>query len=664
MNERTHLPLMVLLGLAVRVPFWVEALRTPLDGDGAIIGLMARHLGQGTTMWGQPYGSPVEAWLAAPFVAALGPTTEALRLLYFLLGLALIPVAYYLGRALDPRAGLPAALLMACPPPYFLLLAAIPAPLYPTTVLLCGVMLVLVLRAEGSEGRGAPLTAGALGGLALWTHLMSTSAILAAAGYLWWRGRRRALAPFVAALAIASAPWWGRALLDRSAWRIVSVSDRQESLTQHLRAVLPVLHEPLGAVLGTHAPVVADDPEYGIELPGPLAAALILIYGISLIAAARTAPRTPPTALLFAAAALALLLFPLPVRSGPHAVRFLTLLYLPVATLVAWAAVARGHPRRAFVIVLALAVLHLLGGLRLLEAWRVADRTQPPFRLVDLGPVRQLLESHGIRRAYASYGPAYRLTYESGERIVASQPWNERFRHHPLPLLDEVRFGKNVAWVLTPDVPTDLPSPAGFESLLGAAGGRFRRDAAGPAVVYHAFEPPFAPTVSPLPRASLALPADPGAPALLRLPTPAALDGLELLAPLDGPALPRSMDVEVSADGVAFETVARRRRRQEREDLRWVNGHPQFVLDHDLIAVPLGGRTVAAVRITPVASGDPWALGDLLLHPALPPGARPPWDEWLDPSLGWRERWQALESAPRPERADWYARRQIAARHY
>ena len=54
MTERTHLPLAVLLGLAVRVPFWVEALRTPLDGDGAIIGLMARHLGQGTTMWGQP----------------------------------------------------------------------------------------------------------------------------------------------------------------------------------------------------------------------------------------------------------------------------------------------------------------------------------------------------------------------------------------------------------------------------------------------------------------------------------------------------------------------------------------------------------------------------------------------------------------------------------
>ena len=51
------------------------------------------------------------------------------------------------------------------------------------------------------------------------------------------------------------------------------------------------------------------------------------------------------------------------------------------------------------------------------------------------------------------------------------------------------------------------------------------------------------------------------------------------------------MNVEVSADGSAFEVVATRRRRGEREDLRWVNGHPQYVLDHDL--------TQAAGELTP-----------------------------------------------------------------
>ena len=71
-SVRHPLPLAVLLGVVVRAPFWAEALRTPVDGDTAILGLMARHLGRGTTMWGQPYGSPLEAWLAAPVFALMG----------------------------------------------------------------------------------------------------------------------------------------------------------------------------------------------------------------------------------------------------------------------------------------------------------------------------------------------------------------------------------------------------------------------------------------------------------------------------------------------------------------------------------------------------------------------------------------------------------------
>ena len=122
------------------------------------------------------------------------------------------------------------------------------------------------------------------------------------------------------------------------------------------------------------------------------------------------------------------------------------------------------------------------------------------------------------------------------------------------------------------------------------------------------------------------------------------------------------MDVAVSADGSTFEVVAQRRRRGEREDLRWVNGHPQYVIDHDLVAVALGGRTVAAVRVEPVLSSDPWRLGEVLVHPAQPPSARGPWDEWLDPHLTWRERFQALDARRRPDREDWYSRWLLAAR--
>ena len=120
------------------------------------------------------------------------------------------------------------------------------------------------------------------------------------------------------------------------------------------------------------------------------------------------------------------------------------------------------------------------------------------------------------------------------------------------------------------------------------------------------------------------------------------------------------MDVEVSADGATFETVARRRRRGEREDLRWVNGHPQYVIDHDLIAVPLAGRTVAAVRITPVASTDAWALGEVLLHPPGP--RRSGLGRMAGPAPGLGARRRVLQEQPRREREDWYYRWLLAHR--
>ena len=164
-----------------------------------------------------------------------------------------------------------------------------------------------------------------------------------------------------------------------------------------------------------------------------------------------------------------------------------------------------------------------------------------------------------MRHAYASYGPAFRLTWESGERIVASPPWNDRFRHWPLPLLDEVRFAKNVAWVLTPAVPSGLPPPEEFEQTLGGSAGAGGATTPARAVVFHAFVPPFSPARRALAgrgrgRATATCGRSssptPGAPFELRLPAPRALAGVTLVAALDGPRLPRSADVQVSADGV------------------------------------------------------------------------------------------------------------------
>jgi hypothetical protein len=683
-ERRWELPAAVVAAVVVRYPFWREALKTPVDGDTAIIGLMARHPLRSATMWGQPYGSPLEAWLAAPLMAALRPDAATLRLAYFLLGLALVPAAYVLARALDRRAALPAALLMACPSPYLLLISALPPPMYPAALVLCAAVLVLGFRLAAAERQpsAAGLAVwGGLGGLALWTHLMSASVVAASAWSLWRsaRGRHLRLWPAAAALALASAPWWARALADPAALEMVSVSGRRAGLVEHLAATVPGVPHAAGGLLGMHVPLVADDPGHVVVSSRLVSIAVALVYGIGILVAARRALRAGSTPdpgagrarVLLAAAALALLAFPFPLRASASSIRFLTAAYVPVIAVVTWAAVAAGGARRAWTVALVLAAAHLATGARLLAAWRGADRAAPPFLLVDLAPVRALLDAHAVRHAYASYGPAYRLTFETGERVIASQPWNERFLHYPLPYLDEVRFAKDVAWVLTPDVPTDLPAPRTFEEQLARAGGGARRTAAGRAVVFDSFAPPFSPRVETLAGAGAAgdghpatlMRPDPRAPTTWTLPAPRALDAVTLLSAAEDARLPRSMDVAVSADGVTFETVGQRRRRGEREDLRWVNGHPQYVVDHDVVAVPLGGRVVAAIRVQPVLSDDTWTLSEVLLHPAEPPAGRAPWDEWLDPHLTWAQRARALDAEPRRDREDWYYRWTLAARH-
>ena len=172
-----------------------------------------------------------------------------------------------------------------------------------------------------------------------------------------------------------------------------------------------------------------------------------------------------------------------------------------MVALAAAGASARLRGRGVWGLVLAVCGLHLVAARGLLIEWRRAANSS--ILVPDCVAARHALETWGIRRAYASYNTAYCLTYESGEHIVASQPWNERFYGYPLPHLDEVRFATNVAWVLTPGMDFGL-SPTLFEQHLGSAGGRWRRTRVGAALIYHAFSAPFGPKVGLLPGGTLA----------------------------------------------------------------------------------------------------------------------------------------------------------------
>ena len=205
---------------------------------------------------------------------------------------------------------------------------------------------------------------------------------------------------------------------------------------------------------------------------------LVLLYGFLLVLAGRAAlaAGTRPCS-CFLAAGLALLAFPFPVRAAPahHP--------LPDPALPARGrARGVGAPRRA--------APRAAAGSR---SWpsppaphrrrRSCSRpgaasTAPRRRSCcpTCGPSAACSRQHGVRHAYASYGPAFRLTWESGERIVASPPWNDRFRHWPLPLPRRGALREERGLGADPGDPdATCPRPTTSSATMRRLGGRWRR---------------------------------------------------------------------------------------------------------------------------------------------------------------------------------------------
>src|SRR5207245_2558128 len=156
---------------------------------------------------------------------------------------------------------------------------------------------------------------GTLGGLALWTHLMSAAPVAASAVHLAWKAQARRLLVIAALpLVLASAPLWLNLAREPQAAQAVSTA-RGRSTLAHAAEVAAALHRPLGGLVGTHVPLVADDPDHVVRLPRIAALALVLLYAVGVACAAASSGEGHGARLLLASAALSLLAFALALRS-------------------------------------------------------------------------------------------------------------------------------------------------------------------------------------------------------------------------------------------------------------------------------------------------------------------------------------------------------------
>jgi hypothetical protein len=405
-------------GIALRVWLYRSPLEVP-NSDEAVVGLMARHFMHGefaTFFWGQSYGGSQEAMLTVPVFYVFGTGWVALRIVPIVLSAVAAIVLWRVGRRTigEPAARIGAALFWIWPP-FMIFQTTRQQDFYASELVYCGLLLLLGLRIVERPDRTRVGLFGLVLGLAFW----QTSQIvpIAAAVIAWtvWKQPRCLRHLWVAApLAVLGAlPWliWNF----RHDWGSLTLPYGDKPYDHRLRVFFsPVL--PMA--VGLRAPFSQLR-----LLPGPLTylvyAGLVLLF---VYGAVRTRRRN--VSLLFLTVAVFPWIYaisPQTLNSGePRYVMILT----PVLGLL-FAQVATNYSRA--VVVLALACVVSVVTLHRMETYYV-DTTSKEFPLAprDLRPLISTLDRLGLDHVYANYWLAYRLDFDTRERIIAVQ---SKFTH-------------------------------------------------------------------------------------------------------------------------------------------------------------------------------------------------------------------------------------------
>lgn len=626
---------LVLALAAARGPLHAATWALPVSNDDAIPLLMARHILHGelaTVLWNQPYNGVLDAYLLAPGLVVASPHA-LFRAYEGACGLLLLLSAALLARAAAGRsAAVAAALLAAVGSPYMALMAATgPTPNF-LVPLLVAVPVGIGLRAlDGGDRAASDVPAGLaalcglVGGLATWDSVLALPSLagaglgFAAAGL---RPRLPAAGLFTAGFLLGASPLLvARAVGASASSTVTAIRPRW----LWMAGGKDLIHAATG-LFGLEVPLVVDGPER-VGLPGGIAGLLGMGLVLALAAAPKNRRALPLLGWLFGLSAA----FALSRRTGGDEVRYLFGLTVPVLVL-AGCGIARVETWRrpaAGILAAAIAGPWLVGQRLVVAAWRDPRHAVDVWQVPPLGPVLSTLDRAGVRSAYASLQFAGRLSLESGERVLASQAWNERIPGDPLRFRDEVDLDPAAVWVLSPHLSRGMPRAGGFRELLGGIGGSWKEDVAGDLVVFRRFVPPYDET-KPVPAGSVTVEAVDGAPLPVaahdgdpatRWTSPLGISrGSGLAVRLDRTrrlsALVLGLDLEQSplavpwvceADGAV---VARG---PAPHGLQWVNGAPRAARQ-GLLAIPLGDRPASEVRLLFQDAGPPLVVSDVFLY--------------------------------------------------
>jgi hypothetical protein len=189
---------LLLLGLGLRLAVIASPLGE-IDGDEAVVGLMARHiafLGERPVFyWGQPYLGSLEAFTAAPLFRLFDSSTWLLKLVPTAYSLGFLALSAVLARGLfGTGPGLATAAYLAVPPAMWAVWSTKARGGYAEVLFLGQALLVVTLMLARAPNRRLAMLWGLLAGLAFWTHLLAIVYLGPALVFLGL-GRRGRFAP-------------------------------------------------------------------------------------------------------------------------------------------------------------------------------------------------------------------------------------------------------------------------------------------------------------------------------------------------------------------------------------------------------------------------------------------------------------------------------------
>lgn len=504
----------VILTIAVlfRLALFIFALQSlPPSSDEAWPSLMALHMLKGEfpiVYWGQSYMGTQESFIDAALIPLLGFNIVTVRLYPLIFSLIFCWVTYLLARKLyGQTAGTITLALLAVPLPYLAMCGAlIPPDNYLAVTTLGSIALFfladIVFSNPAERSWWKYILLGFVLGYTFWLHILVISYIGVALLFLFFSDKlvflRWKFWAGVLAFCVGSLPLlWYNFSNDFATFSDVG---RTVEWTRSWELLKELFGITIQFLIGMKVMLYGDNTHFA-SLPAWLSflLAIILIGLLLLVISTRlksllklailSVKGSDGTGLLLALIIATVFMFCRSARAGWDNVRYILPIMSALPILLACGlAQVQKWSRPAFAALLIVLIgTQVWGNVLLVKAWSDPRIVGEDLELPDTGRLFAFLKEHGIRHAYAHYWLSYRMTFESQENFICSEPYNERFQGREVKFIDQVRAATNVAYINH----ATLRLPDDFEANLKAIGGEYRKVEGYRFVVYYDFKPPY-----------------------------------------------------------------------------------------------------------------------------------------------------------------------------